>query len=110
LRKVESYAMRIALSRLFRRNRLTAPQQAVLAALLEGWTLKSHRTLDGQKAYRLHALDGEVIEVADGVVDSLAAAKILQSNQKFPAATYLLTQKGQNAALRFRESVKNDGR
>jgi len=90
----------------FRRNRLTDPQRAVLAALLEGWTLKSHRTLDGQKVYRLHGLDGEVIEVADGVVDSLAAAKFLQSNQKFPAATYLLTQKGHSLATRFRESAK----
>ncbi len=77
-----------------RRNRLTDPQKAVLRALLEGWALKSHRTLDGQKAYRLHALAGEVIEVTDGVVDGLAAAKLIQSNQKFPAATYLLTEKG----------------
>ncbi|MBX3053311.1 MAG: hypothetical protein KF753_17640 [Caldilineaceae bacterium] len=98
--------MRFTLSRLFRRNRLTDPQQAVLAALLEGWTLKSHRTLDGQKAYRLHGLNGEIIDVADGVVDGLAAAKLLQSNQKFPAATYLLTQKGHSLATRFRESAK----
>lgn len=98
--------MRFALSRLFRRNRLTAPQQAVLAALLEGWTLKSHRTLDGQKIYRLHALNGEIVEVADGVVDSLVTAQLLQSNLKFPAATYLLTQKGHSLATRFRESAK----
>lgn len=102
--------MPFALSQLFRRNRLTDPQQAVLAALLEGWTLKSHRTLDGQKAYRLHALNGEVVEVADGAVDSLVAAQLVQSNLKFPAATYLLTQKGQMTALRFRDSAKNDGR
>ena len=85
----------------FRRNRLTDPQKAVLAALLEGWTLKSHRTLDGQKAYRLHALTGEIVEVADGVVDDLAAAALIQSNQKFPAATYLLTDRGRTFAGRL---------
>lgn len=90
-----------AVSNLFKPNRLTDPQKAVLTALREGWTLKSHRTLDGQKVYRLHALNGEVIEVTDAVIDSLATAKLLQSNQKFPAATYLLTQKGQVAATRF---------
>ncbi len=89
-----------------RRNRLTDPQKTVLRALLEGWTLKSHRTLDGQKSYRLHGLTGEIIEIADGVVDGLAAAKLLQSNQKFPAATYLLTEKGQILATRFRESAR----
>ncbi|MCL4833030.1 MAG: hypothetical protein KJZ86_11335 [Caldilineaceae bacterium] len=98
--------MRTALSRLFRRNQLTDSQKAVLTALGEGWTLKSHRTLDGQKAYRLHGLNGESVEVADGVVDGLVGAKLLQSNQKFPAATYLLTQKGQAAAARFRESAR----
>ena len=82
------------LLRRLRRNRLTDPQKAVLAALLEGWTLKSHRTLDGQKTYRLHALTGEIVEVTDDVVDGLAAAALIQSNQKFPAATYLLTEKG----------------
>ena len=86
--------MPFALSQLFRRNRLTDPQKAVLAALRQGWTLKSHRTLDGQKAYRLHALTGEVIEVADATVNGLAAAALIQSNQKFPAATYLLTERG----------------
>jgi len=106
LGKVESYAMRFALSRLFRRNRLTDPQQAVLAALLEGWTLKSHRTLDGQKTCRLHGLSGEIVEVKDGVVDGLAAAALIQSNQKFPAATYLLTDEGNRLANRFWESAK----
>lgn len=87
----------------FHRKRLTDLQKAVLAALWEGWTLKSHRTLDGQKVYRLHGLSGEVKEVADGAVDTLVAAQLVQSNLKFPAATYLLTQKGQATALRFRE-------
>lgn len=98
--------MPFTLSRWFRRNRLTDPQKTVLRALLEGWTLKSHRTLDGQKAYRLHALAGEVVEVADSTVEGLAAAKLLQSNQKFPAATYLLTDKGRLFAMRFRESAR----
>ncbi len=90
----------------FRRNRLTDPQKRVLSALLEGWTLKSHRTLNGQKVYRLHALSEEVIEVADTAVDGLAAAKLIQSNQKFPAATYLLTDEGNRLANRFREATR----
>ena len=106
MRKVESYSMPFTLFWWFRRNRLTDPQKTVLRALLEGWTLKSHRTLDGQKVYRLHALSEEVIEVADTTVDGLVAAKLIQSNLKFPAATYLLTDKGHLCATRFRESAR----
>jgi len=89
----------------FRRTHLTDPQNELLRALLDGWTLKSHRTLDGQKAYRLHGLHGEEVEIADAVVDGLSAVDLIQSNLKFPAATYLLTNRGRSLAVQFRESV-----
>ncbi len=88
------------------RNRLTGPQKELLRALLDGWTLKSHRTLDGEKTYRLHGLSGEEVEIVDGLVDDLAGADLIQSNLKFPAATYLLTNRGRSLAARFQEAAR----
>jgi len=59
-----------------------------------GATLKVHRTLDGEKAHRLHPLDGEPDTIERDVVESLVALGLIQSNLKFPAATYVLTDKG----------------
>lgn len=69
-------------------------EQRVLAALAAGWMLRSHRGLDGTKAYRLHALSGEERSVSPQVVEELVAQGLIQSNQKFPVATYLLTERG----------------
>jgi uncharacterized protein YjhX (UPF0386 family) len=74
--------------------KLSDPQQELLRALMAGATLKSHRDLDGQKVYRLHPLQGEVQGVPDAVVEGLKRQRLIDSNQKFPAATYLLTEKG----------------
>ena len=67
---------------------------AVLHAIAHGHTLKSHRHLDGQKTYRLHPLEGEAVDVPYEVVQALLAHKYLTTNQKFPSATFLLTNKG----------------
>jgi hypothetical protein len=68
----------------------------ILLALGAGWTLKSHRYLDGTKTYKLHSLDGTPPEtVAREHVNGLYNAGLIDSNKKFPAATYLLTAKGQ---------------
>ncbi len=85
----------------FRRTRLTDAQKQLLRNMLNGWTLKSHRMLDGEKAYRLHGLAGEESEVADATVEGLVAKSLLQSNLKFPAASYLLTEKGRSLAIRL---------
>lgn len=74
-----------------------------MVAIAEGWTLKSHRYLDGRKVYRLHPLgEGEAEEVAWETVEGLRERGLIDSNKKFPAATYLLTDKG-------REVVKGSG-
>lgn len=73
----------------------------MLAALVNGAALKAHRYLDGQKIYKLHPLNGPAQVVSRAAVDSLKRHGLIHSNQKFPAATYLLTGKGRNAALRL---------
>lgn len=82
---------------------LTAAERQVLLAIARGWTLKSHRYLDGRKEYQLHPLDeGDVRTVAWETVDALREQGFIDSNKKFPAATYLLTDKG-------REVVEGSG-
>jgi hypothetical protein len=80
---------------------LSERQKQILCAMHSGWTLKSHRYLDGQKIYRLHSLSGEVIDLPDRVVEPLIERGLFQSNQKFPAATLLLTPQGRVMAAQF---------
>lgn len=75
--------------------RLSDAQRALLIALQTGERLQVHRTLDGAKLYRLHTHGGNTAEaVAPEVVDSLVRTGLIESNMKFPAATFLLTDKG----------------
>jgi hypothetical protein len=79
--------------------RLREDEKAVLAALVRGSRLRSHRHLDGTKLYRLHRLEddaGEEVTVA--VVKRLRDLGLIAGNMKFPAATYLLTAKGERVA------------
>lgn len=85
--------------------KLSKPQAEVLCALLKGCTLKSHRYLDGTKVYKLHPLDGPAETVPRTIIDSLKRHRLIHSNQKFPAATYLLTEKGQELATTLAEST-----
>lgn len=62
-----------------------------------GKTLKSHRDAEGGKAYVLHALEGEPEPVDWAVAEYLQAQNLIDSNKKFPAATYWLTEKGREA-------------
>ncbi len=78
--------------------RLTAAEKAVLAALVSGSLLQSHRDLDGRKEYALHGLDNSRQPVAAAVVERLRERGLIESNMKFPAATYLLTRRGQQMA------------
>lgn len=81
------------------RGKLSADAEAVLRALITGSSLKSHRDLDGRKVYRLHALDGGQEVLRKAVVDGLRRRGLIVSNQKFPAATYVLTEKGKARAV-----------
>ena len=75
--------------------RLSEGEEKILISLQRGSRLKVHRTLDGVKAYRLHGQAEEVSEaVGTGVVSSLQRRGLIESNLKFPAATFLLTDKG----------------
>jgi uncharacterized protein YjhX (UPF0386 family) len=84
--------------------KLSKPQQQVLRALLQGSTLKSHRYLDGSKIHQLHPLDGPAETIPRTVVDTLKRHRLIHSNQKFPSATYLLTEKGKKLAATLAES------
>lgn len=66
----------------------------LLTALADGATLKVHRTLDGSKIHKLHLLHGNAVTVSSVVVRTLEKRGWVRSNMKFPAATYLLTEKG----------------
>jgi hypothetical protein len=74
---------------------LTPAQVELLQAVAHGLTLKSHRDLEGHKEYRLHTLNGQSTIVAWEDVEALQAAGLIDSNKKFPAATYWLTAGGQ---------------
>jgi hypothetical protein len=79
--------------------RLSAAEKDVLRALVSGSRLQSHRELDGSKRTCLHALTGEAVQpVAAAVVERLRMLGLLESNMKFPAATYLLTTQGVKVA------------
>lgn len=74
---------------------IAAHAQRVLAALAHGSCLKVHRTLDGAKIYRLATSDHtHSEEIPAEVAISLEQANLIASNMKFPAATFLLTDKG----------------
>lgn len=77
------------------RMRLSKAEQHVLAALVSGRHLKSHRYLDGTKHYALHDAAYHTSEPVDGAtVDKLRERGLIAGNMKFPAATYLLTPHG----------------
>jgi hypothetical protein len=73
---------------------LTLAQTELLQSIANGLTLKSHRDLEGHKEYRLHTLDGQSVSVAWADVAALQSASLIDSNKKFPAATYWLTDSG----------------
>ncbi len=62
--------------------------------MADGCALKSHRDVEGRKVFQLHAPDGTVEAVTWSVVEDLQEGRLIDSNKKFPAATYWLTEKG----------------
>jgi uncharacterized protein YjhX (UPF0386 family) len=84
---------------------LSEKQRRVLGALAQGSTLKVHRDVDGRKVYKLHALAGAPVEmVAEAVVQVLQRRGLIDSNMKFPAAVYLLTDAGAQVAVRLTDN------
>ena len=82
--------------------RLTAVQRRLLLALQAGSSLKVERTLDGEKVYRLYTPDATHSESLPApLVQNLTRTGLIESNMKFPAATFLLTDKGASAFAPF---------
>ena len=74
---------------------LSATHKHILGELARGSRLQDHRDLEGGKLYKLHSLDNAGgIAIAAASVAYLQRHKLIESNMKFPAATYLLTDKG----------------
>jgi hypothetical protein len=86
---------------MWRRQRFSSEEEALVQALAAGHTLKDHRFLDGRKQHTLHRLDGTTFQVGAAVVDRLRREGVIASNKKFPAATYLLTEKGRRLVARL---------
>ena len=74
--------------------KLSASQQHLLLAIVRGHFLKAHRDLEGNKTYKLHPLEGDPELIAAADVGRLCDLGLLDSNKKFPAATFWLTDKG----------------
>ena len=82
-------------------RKLTREQAALLVSLQQGAVLKVHRTLDGDKVYRLQKNDALAQEIEATLVAALTDRSLVQSNMKFPAATFLLTDKGVAVAMQL---------
>lgn len=78
--------------------RLTSAHKQLLRALAAGWSLKAHRDIEGRKHFQLHHPDRPAEPVAWEVAESLAEHGLIDSNKKFPAATFWLTDEGKAAA------------
>ena len=77
---------------------LSPAQRTLLLTLASGATLKAHRYIDGRKLYQLHGLDGEVEGVMASTVAALVERGLIDSNKKFPAASFWLTPAGRQQA------------
>jgi hypothetical protein len=85
--------------------RLSDTHKRVLLAVAGAWFLKSHRDIEGSKVYKLHPLEGPEQIVPAGVVDDLVEQGLIDSNKKFPAATFWLTEKGKALVLKFKPGL-----
>jgi len=82
--------------------KLSLPQKELLLAIANGNFLKSHRDTDGNKVFQLHPLEGEAQAVRRETVEALADLGLINSNQKFPAATFWLTENGKTVAAKMK--------
>lgn len=69
-----------------------------LISILNGDALRSHRDIDGNKYFYLHSLSGEKVSVNEIVVHLLRKKRLIETNHKFPSATFLLTDSGRRQA------------
>ena len=84
--------------------RLSRSEQSILSAMSHGALLRSHRELDGQKMFRLHLANRQREPADFDDVHRLRDAGLIDSNKKFPVATFWLTDKGKLLAGHWDES------
>ena len=77
---------------------LSKAHHRILKAMAGEHFLKSHRDIEGNKSYQLHPLNGEPEQINPKIVEHLREHGYIDSNKKFPVATFWLTEKGQEAA------------
>lgn len=80
----------------------------ILCTLASGSTLKSHRYLDGTKVYQLHSLEGQTKPIQQRHVEALQRRGFIISNQKFPVATYSLTEQGRQLAAVLEKNLHSE--
>ncbi len=90
---------------------LSTAEKELLTAVAQGDTLKSHRHLDGQKEYKRWPAnpDEPPTAVPYELVQSLLDKKLITTNQKFPAATFLLTTAGKDLVAQWDKAIRGLG-
>lgn len=81
---------------------LSDSQKRILLAIANGYRLKDHRDIEGNKTFALHAPDDSSELVAREDVETLVDLGLISSNKKFPSATYWLTEAGQAIVQQLR--------
>ena len=66
----------------------------LLRAIAAGARLRDQRDIEGGKSFRLYGDDGSSVLIDPNDVAALVEAGLLDSNKKFPAATYWVTDAG----------------
>ena len=84
---------------------LTAEQKYVLKALFNGAALRSHRDLEGNKCYLLHTSEREKVNIGRKSILNLRKKRLLETNHKFPSATFLLTSQGNTVAAQLSDGT-----
>ncbi len=84
--------------------KLSNRQKQLLLAIAAGGFLKAHRDVDGGKVYKLHPLEGEAQTVAPADAEALCEHGLIDSNKKFPAATFWLTEEGKATLAKLRNT------
>ncbi|MBK8833949.1 MAG: hypothetical protein IPO29_03545 [Anaerolineae bacterium] len=73
---------------------LSEPQRRLLAQIAGGARLKDHRDIEGGKRFTLTIETAKPRVVRATWVDGLVENGLIDSNKKFPSATYWLTDAG----------------
>jgi YD repeat-containing protein len=76
--------------------------------MASGWALKAHRDIEGRKRFELHHPDGATEAVDWDAAAALIEHGLIDSNKKFPAATYWLTEAGRAAAAELSRASAAD--